>query len=167
MLIMRWDRARRVQRRHGHLECTMVLLIENTTTAAHFAEESPQILRRHLLDPGFVVGCMQRVVEASILGRFSEAGLYLSTALAEFARGVQETSTAGREWPQRIRKLCRQIQSHPGRGWNVPDMAAEYHCDPDHFARVFRRITGVTPAACDSMSRRARWFSPRVMATIR
>ena len=86
---------------------------------------------------------MQRVVEASILGRFSEAGLYLSTALAEFA--VSKRHPPLDEWPQRIRKLCRQIQSHPGHGWNVPDMAAEYHCDPDHFARVFRRITGVTP----------------------
>ena len=41
--------------------------------------------------------------------------------------------------------MCRRIQAQPEADWSIPQLAGEHHCDPDHFARVFRRIIGEAP----------------------
>ena len=33
----------------------------------------------------------------------------------------------------------------PSNPWKVEDLAAQHDCDPDHFARVFRREIGLPP----------------------
>lgn len=147
MLLLRWDSPRVESNAGGSVLVAPWCSFDwcDPSWQANQRERAPQLDRRHMLDPDFALACMQRVVEANILGRTDEAAMYLSALLAEFSRGAQHKHTTQQQWPQRIRRLCRRIQNDPGQPWSVVAMAEAHQCDPDHFARVFRRIIGEAP----------------------
>ncbi|GEM_PF-1198918 len=147
LLLMRWD-APRVERAAG-----MGGLIAPWCSFDWLQPElqerclrlSPQIQRRHLRDLSFAQSCFQRGIDAHFLGRKSEASLYLSALLLEFAKGQHRVQARTDDWAQKIQQVCERIQNRPEQSWSLGDLAREQACDPDHFARMFRRITGEAP----------------------
>lgn len=56
------------------------------------------------------------------------------------------------DWPrrisdERIRRAAEAIESDPGRGWSVKELAAMAHLSVNAFIRAFRRALGITPHA--------------------
>jgi len=45
----------------------------------------------------------------------------------------------------RIRKVCRYMESHPGKNFRLSDLSAMLKLSPFHFQRLFKTVTGVTP----------------------
>ncbi len=106
---------------------------------------APQVQRRQLRDPEFVSSCMQRLIDAHILGDEKEAGVFASAVLLEFEKGLSHVKTSDTKWSHSIQQVCQRIQQCPEYGWSLSELAKEHACDPDHFARMFRRIIGVSP----------------------
>lgn len=147
MLLMRWD-APRVERNAGSRTlmapwCSFDW--EDTEHQQHHLKHAAPLQRRRLLDLPFVLTCMQRVLDAHIVGKREEAGLYLSVILAEFTKGSHPMKFGTDEWPRKIQLVCQRIQQQPEVAWSLADLAREHACTPDHFTRMFRRSTGETP----------------------
>lgn len=104
----------------------------------------PFPLRRRLPDTAFFQRLFERLIEEN-----------LPEAREDYFRALwrelnhQEGFTGGQgvepELGRRLADLCARIREKPGRDWRVGEMAAGLHYSPDHFARLFRRLTGLRP----------------------
>jgi AraC-like DNA-binding protein len=104
---------------------------------------------RKLDAPAFFETIAQRLIEAfSQDGGKSPVALHwLQTALVELHRqGASETqSLLPKDLADLLEQICLEIRERPQESWDIPKLARRFHYSPDHFARVFRQVKGVSP----------------------
>lgn len=81
--------------------------------------------------------------EALRLARLFVLPLKRHGGQSQFSTGLrlQSEATGGR-----LDALLYAIHDHPGAAYSVPEMAERAHMSPRHFARLFKKETGVSPA---------------------
>lgn len=105
--------------------------------------DNPPLFDRYLTDLPFVTSLVHRALETDT----SRADLWLQSILRE----IESTDTTAAvsqmtEQQQYINHLCTQIIEHPGAVYRIDALARSFHCTPDHFSRLFKRIRGMTPS---------------------
>lgn len=106
-------------------------------------------LHRRLENLSFTVTLFDRAIDAFLAGDKQSANRWMGAVLMEITRRDGEPNLAGprKEQHEAVRALCERIRSIPARPWRVNDMARALHYSPDHFRRIFRDATGMTPGA--------------------
>lgn len=147
VLLMRWDRARQVSTNNdSSIEVPWCSFDwESSDDRERWSSEAPDLMLRHARDSELVIRCMQRVVDEHVLGHDEGAQIYLKAAIAEFAASPRYGKQQSDEWGHKIRAVCRAMQRNPEVEWALGDLAEQHHCDPDHFARMFKREVGEAP----------------------
>lgn len=121
--------------------------------------DDPGFFPRHrrLADLTFYIALFDRMLEAHMLGDQGrqEANRWLQTVVMEMRRSSEEPDdgNAQRYHANRMNALCRRIRNHPQAQWRVADLARELHFSRAHFARVFRRLQGMSPREFITRSR--------------
>lgn len=102
---------------------------------------------RRLDDVTFATQLCDRSIDAFLAKRQDEANRWLASVLLEIERQDRQPRFPGaeREQHERIHDLCECIRAIPARPWRVEDLARELHYSSDHFSRIFRAVTGMTP----------------------
>ena len=94
----------------------------------------------------FLDGLLGRAIAAGRRGRKEAASLWLLAALEELREQEKSGVTKADYHSTGIEAICDSIQRVPAYPWRVTELAARLHVCPDHFSRLFRRHTGVSPA---------------------
>lgn len=110
---------------------------------------------RKVADLPFAHGLANRVVEAFIDDNLDVASDWFRALLREVSKTddvIAERGTAYRHQAF-ISAVRDEITADPSRGWTVRRLAKQAGLGPDHFTRLFRRFTGVSPRKHISRSR--------------
>lgn len=103
-------------------------------------------------DPDFLKSLMERAIKSSNANQTVDANCWLNAALLEVLRHDKPEKIPAtppgrqRELKEQIDTLCARIAEHPGAPWSVKKMAEELCCCSDHFARLFKQVTGLLPS---------------------
>jgi AraC-like DNA-binding protein len=118
--------------------------------AVHFMPADREDLSRftsRLIDidqPLFILELFHRLNrEFSIAD--SLAHLWFEAILAEFYRNAVRRDHSGSPYSCVIRDMCSRIRNKPSDPWKIKDLAEQIPVSRDHFIRVFKKETGVTP----------------------
>lgn len=108
-------------------------------------EEPP--LHRHLGDVAFFRTLTTRAIDGHARGAEAEADGWLQACLQEVAQQDRMRIVEGEtdERTRRLNGLCARITDSPAKAWRVQDLARAWHLSPDHFSRLFKQHTGVSP----------------------
>ncbi|MHC4874398.1 MAG: AraC family transcriptional regulator [Planctomycetota bacterium] len=90
-----------------------------------------------------IIACYQNNSEDS------EINAWLVCLLYELLGKNNETEFRGPELQQKqmIDTICEEMRSEPGGNWSIDILAKRAHCSGDHFIRMFKKFTGITPRA--------------------
>lgn len=127
-------------------------------TAIHFdyvtgsvAQNEPlqSILRRRFSNLDFIQGLATRITSKYLQGDQEAARAWLSVLLREFAEAPEVMPLAGPrlDYQQLALKLCERITAKPAYAWKVSAMAKSANLSADHFTRIFREFTSMSPRA--------------------
>jgi AraC family transcriptional regulator of arabinose operon len=108
------------------------------------SQEIPPLHRR-LGNLSFVTALLERVVAAAIepAGCPEAGNVWLKALLLEIGRAdSRQEQTQPLLW---IEEICAAIRNRPGQPYPVARLAAELGYSPDHFGRLFKKHTGLTP----------------------
>ena len=118
--------------------------------AVHFIPSDRQELSRFtsrsvkIEQPLFVLELFHRLNrEISITA--PPSFVWFEAILAEFRRNAMSRDHSGSPYSCEIRDICSRIRNSPSDSWKVADLAAQIPVSQDHFIRVFKKETGVTP----------------------
>ncbi|MDD2708871.1 MAG: AraC family transcriptional regulator [Verrucomicrobiae bacterium] len=104
---------------------------------------------RRMIETAFFESLMDRLIEAWQADPQSPlARHWLAAALAEVARQDQrQPSLSGvdLEHARMMETIRQSIRENPGRNHKVSKMAGQAAMSTDHFIRIFKKHTGVTP----------------------
>jgi transcriptional regulator GlxA family with amidase domain len=148
MLLPRWDLPRRESHRGDQnllAHWVSFSWIDPAQQAAHL-QSAPALSVRRILDAAFVRTIFARMIDAHIRRRAVEADSYLAVLLTEFSNAPTTADTSRHRWTERIQEVCLRIQEEPGHRWTVSSLAAANNSDSDHFSKMFRVVTGLSPA---------------------
>jgi AraC-like DNA-binding protein len=99
-------------------------------------------------DPVFLTQVFDRAIQYSLEpGHKGEADLWMNATLQELARQDAEPAPSGLSLAHKVavREVAAEIRREPGRAWTVLELASRMQYSPDHFARVFRAVLGMSP----------------------
>jgi AraC-like DNA-binding protein len=104
-------------------------------------------LARVLESPAFILGLLDRLLEAGRAADNSSSGFWTRAVLEELRRQDRRPSWSGEEAQQAraVEEICNDVRRDPGARWRVAGLARRLFCSPDHFTRLFRKFTGSTP----------------------
>lgn len=106
-------------------------------------------VHRVVEDLPFLLSLQKRLIDPFLHGRGLNPGAdtWMLALLAELRSQDERTRLSGLDLEQYecIQHLCAEILADLGREWTVPGLARRLHYSPDHFCRLFRRFTGLTP----------------------
>lgn len=71
--------------------------------------------------------------------------VWFEAVLAEFKRNSMKSDHSGSMYSCEIRDICSRIRNNPSDSWKISDFAKHIPLSQDHFIRVFKKETGVTP----------------------
>jgi len=102
-------------------------------------------------DVTLIDAMLAQIVRRVHADRPEQANPMLRAALVEYALATARGRTGGpgRDMPrhrvQQIQRLVQQVRERPASAPSVAEMAQQCNCHPDHFARLFKRVTGLPP----------------------
>jgi AraC family transcriptional regulator, arabinose operon regulatory protein len=103
---------------------------------------------RHLDNISFLSRLLDRCVETSAGGERERAEHWLRSTLIEIVerdrRGRSFAGTKG-EQESLVDDICELVRQTPEKWYRVEELAAYMYMTPDHFIRVFKQVTGLTP----------------------
>lgn len=105
----------------------------------------PFRLHRKIPDPDLLCKLLLKALQHS-KSDMEKRNYWLNAALTE----LEEFDRNSRQPPpgcydDRISRICENIKQSPEKNWTVPALAAACHLSSDHFYKVFKAFTGVSP----------------------
>ncbi len=144
--ILRGDESYRA--RHEPSDPLVVFAVHFDFLDGHGSVEYPGTrLFRQIRNLDFLAHLFDRM-ETAWREQGGDADFWLSACLKEIDHQDREAVEYGyrRRQADLIRTLCREIMREPGREYRVGDLAARLKCSRFHFSRLFKDVTGKSPA---------------------
>ncbi len=117
-----------------------------TVVAVHFEGGGTLPFHVRVAPMEFLAGILDRVLRCRLQGDDAAALRWLQAALDEIGASAGQAATSGLDpTHETIGRLADQIRERPGDDWRVGLLADRAHRSSQHFARVFRSLTGKSP----------------------
>jgi len=118
--------------------------------AVHFNPADPEDLSRIssrsviIEQPLFLLELFHRLNRETSIDS-SMSLVWFEAILAEFQRNILKKEHSGSPYSCEIRDICSRIRSDPSESWKIADFAEMIPISRDHFIRIFKKETGITP----------------------